>query len=538
MLENKKALAVLVFLGICGVVLFFQTYQDIRPEATLQVNISKTEAAARADDILIAHGFAPAPYQKTVQLVYDDPVYLKKTFGIAYTNELIRNSVISCWKWRVRYFKELEKEGFLVSLKADTGRMVYFGHHQMDDAEAEDIDHARAQDLAETFFASQTTGDWQQVVDTEYKQKNRTDHIFEWEQKDPRIGEAARRVYVSVSGDRLEYFSEYLKVPESFRRGFFKEQIPSFIIHAFFWLINIFLFGAVIVSLFIQYKKKSLRTGAAKWLVFVYVVLNLLNLWNVLPMIWGGYDTQVSKFFFMGMSLGSHMIGICLGALGLFILFIVGESLARDIGHNAFPFFTAWKEKKLYSRKILHRIFIAYLLVSLRIGYVTSFFLLMVQFFDAWKPIASLYTHVFSWQMPFLMPLTFGLSTFLLEGLKFRLFTISFIMKYLKNIWIAVIFSACCATFISFSTTIQPVYLKALQMILLFAAWGWVYWKYGFEVVFWIEFLFGMFLVCIPLLRSTVPFFYLSGWIVTGILVLPALWALYGWQKIKDQKEA
>ncbi|MDD5195864.1 MAG: hypothetical protein PHQ96_09370, partial [Candidatus Omnitrophica bacterium] len=81
MKQKKIILGVGFVLGLLCLALFLYTYDDCRPEASLDVRIDKKMAAEMADEFIHEHGLNIQGYERTVTLEFKDQFYLKKTLG-------------------------------------------------------------------------------------------------------------------------------------------------------------------------------------------------------------------------------------------------------------------------------------------------------------------------------------------------------------------------------------------------------------------------------------------------------------------------
>ena len=64
--------------------------------------------------------------------------------------------------------------------------------------------------------------DWELVEAKTEKQKNRWDHELEWKEKKFNINESTHRITVKVQGSVVDYYNEWIKVPDTWLRNYQK----------------------------------------------------------------------------------------------------------------------------------------------------------------------------------------------------------------------------------------------------------------------------------------------------------------------------
>lgn len=522
MKQKKIILGVGFVLGLLSLALFLYTYDDCRPEASLDVRIDKKMAAGMADEFIHEHGLNTQGYERTVTLEFKDQFYLKKTLGMKETTRLIRHAGVPCWSWQVRYFLESQKEEIRVYLNPSTGEIIYFSHALMDDAAAESISHDEAKFIAEKILLSLNKYEEFELIQDSFEElANRKEHVFEWKAKNIELADATLHVYVAIAGNKLGHYAKYVEVPDGFYRLYQREATPSMIVYFVFGVLNVLINIGMLVALFLQYRYSKIRWKFSGAIALVFVAVSLIEVWNFFPVTQSDYYTALTKNMYLTIHLGTRLFGILLTGLWIFLTCAVGDSLSRDIGIDAFPVLRLLKERNFSSPQLRERIAVAYILGLLRTGYVTLFYLVAIRFVHAWKILPSNYAVSFSAYLPFALPLTMLITDTLTNELKYRLFAISFFKKYLKLTWLAVLLSSFFWVFGNYNVAIFPAYLKGIELVTLGVIWGFAFKRYGIETVLWAETVFAFILVAMPLLRSPVDFFHTAGIILVVILLLP-----------------
>ena len=523
-LKKKKIAGTRLWLwaGALGLSIFIAFNQYTFPEATVDIKLSKKEVAQRADHFVLSQGFKIEDYEKTIIFDACSPVYLQKTQGMERTLELLKEEV-PCFSWEVRYFKELQKEGFYVGLDPSSGKLVYFQHDLMDDAAGVHLSQEEAEIKAENFLAALGYNLTQYgIKDVSTNElKNRTVHNFEWEKLNYKLGEAGLRIFVTIDGDSLGAFNIYLDTPEQFERDLIKESTPGMVLSFIFGIALLGIFLASIFVLIIQYKHSRVNWRIAFLFGAVLVPLGILSFFNSLPLFWSAYEDTISKNVYFGMALASAILGSVFGGLAIFLFCASGESLSRDLKLPRMPLIEAVLRKYVTVKRVLPTYTVGYSLAFVHLGYLIVFYHAATKFFNVWMPIDSSYTNMMGTSMPFLFPLTIAISAALSEEFMFRLFSIAFFKKYFKKIWIGVLISSVLWAFAHSNYPIYPNYMRGIELTIVGIVYSLVYLKYGIETTIISHYVYNATLVGWPLLKADSLYFKTSGMLVLLLVFLP-----------------
>jgi hypothetical protein len=226
---SHRSLAVLIACGVLGIA----ALAGIKSETIgdfVRFSINSTEAVERASRVLGGMRIDPAAYHHVATLTdsFDEYTneYLRRAVGIPAANRIYRDEVPSAF-WAVRYFRDSQKEEYLVILKPDGS--LHSVHHTLDEkTPGANLSKEEAQARAEAYLRDEKHADlagWNLVETHSDKKPARTDHHFEWEQKtalDPAPGRPAAdgahiRVQVAVLGDEVSDYRIFVKIPETWR---------------------------------------------------------------------------------------------------------------------------------------------------------------------------------------------------------------------------------------------------------------------------------------------------------------------------------
>jgi len=512
-------------LGIWGLFTFIFLYTRTYPIAAVDLRISRNKAISLARDYIISLGYNLENFTPSV-IFYgqnDQALYLQSVLGIKETNALIRKDNF-LWVWSVRWFRELEKEDFSVGIDPGTGKVVYFRHRILDEREGENLEPEKARNIAEGFLKNMgfNLEEWDFANASQEKQKNRTDHSFEWEKKGFQIGEAPLRVYVNILGDRVGGYWRYFKVPEKFNREYQKKLSYGYILSLVSSLFTILIYLICFINLFILLKRNIFYWQFSLYLAIVVGLCYIFEFFNTVPILWYSYDTTMSKVIFFNINFLSVVIAAILFSLMVFLFGAVGHSLVLQSSEDRLPLLTAWKNKN-FSYFHFEGILIGYLMAFFFLGFVTLFYYLGTKYFGVWLPMESRYSNILGTYLPFLNPFTVGTSASISEELMFRFFAISLLKKYFRKDFPAVLIPAVIWAFSHSTYEIFPPYVRGIELTIVGTILGYLFLKLGLEIVIVIHYVIDAIYTSIPLLESKVLYYQISGLIVIFVALIPLI---------------
>ena len=290
-------------------------HDEAFPTASVDFQITRTEAEELASGFLAEQGYDTNDYRAVTVFDYDDnaKVYLERELGLARADSVMRRDV-TIWRWRSRFFRPSEQEEFTVSCSPD-GQLVAFRHEVEEAREGADWTQEDARSLAIAFASREKSLDlsrFQMMEGVTSRRTNRTDHAFTWERTDFKAGDATFRVAISVQGDEVGRYSEYLKIPESWRRDYSRLRSRNMLMQevtqsAFFAIIF-----AMLVMFVAGMGKRQLTYRFGAQCGALLAICSLALALNALPLAFTQYDTTQSLNSFYGSFIFSTIIGACL----------------------------------------------------------------------------------------------------------------------------------------------------------------------------------------------------------------------------------
>lgn len=158
--ENKRErwqpfggmLLVFLILGISGIAFFFWRYDDVFPAASIDLKLSKTEIAARAQKFANEVGYRTEGTVQTTTFYEENnaSTFLEYEYDMREANNLMKN-VIPCWLWYTRFCRQMELEECKVWLTPD-GRLDSFSLEIERERAMPSLSHEQALVLALRFI--------------------------------------------------------------------------------------------------------------------------------------------------------------------------------------------------------------------------------------------------------------------------------------------------------------------------------------------------------------------------------------------------
>lgn len=463
--------------------------------------------------------------------------YLQKTIGIEAEDKFIKEHNYSLFAWKVRLFKQLDKEEYLLYIDSLSGQIISFAH-LIPDTQArpvEDKDYARkkAEDfLADTYGINFQEYDFHEEKVQRYDK--RIDYTFSWEKKGVYIpwkdnqGGAKLLIGATISGDEVrEFYKQDLDVPENFRRFLHRQLIFGEYVANLSFLLVLFL---IIIAIYIVIKKRDAAVVyfCRKWYIamaVVFVLINISALFNDMQQILMRYPTSATLGSFLGVNLLSLFINICFLGFSFLMPGLAAEALNKEV----FPdkegnSFLYYRRTSFYTRGVAGSIALGYFVFLLMLGIQAVMFYIGQQYLGVWQEWVRL-AWFSSAYLPILSILVFAYNASLSEEIIFRGFGISLGKKYLNNTFLAVLVTSLVWGFAHSTYPVFPVWFRGIEVGMLGLFLGFIFVKYGIIVVLVAHFLFDAFWGTAAYLfgRSSAGLFYPA----VFLMLMPLLLAVY-----------
>jgi membrane protease YdiL (CAAX protease family) len=527
--SEKRALLLWVAAGILGIVFAQKYFFQAFPEASVNFQISRQEARARARKFVTGLGENVGGYKSSIIFDVDDDakVYLERQVGLREASRLM-SSELNIWYWEVRFFKPLQLEEFEVRV-SPSGQIVGYAHKIEEARSGASLERASAESVAQDFLTAKLGMDlraWDALPEeaNSKKKPNRTDWTFTWEKHGFRAKDAPYRLQVTVEGDRIGGSEETLKVPDAWERSYERLRSTNDTLELVF---TVLYFALLIVA--VWFGIKLTLQGQTRWrgaillglLVAALLFLQGLNEWPL----WGAsYDTRVSYGTFLAGKLGSALLFAVLSALTITLVLPAAEPLYRSSWPERLRLAKTITLGGLRSREFFSASVVGLSLAAVHIGYVVGFYV-VANGLGAWAPQEVNYQESVNTLFPWISGAAIGLLAATNEEFTFRLFAIPFFSKFTKSRWIAIILPAFLWSFLHSNYPQEPAYTRGIEIGVIGVVAGIVMLRWGILATLIWHYTVDASLVGLFLLRSNSLYFKVSGAVVAAAAFAPLLFA-------------
>ena len=511
----------LAVLSLASAAFSWRYFTSAFPLLSIDISMDRQAALARGRTLASERSLGPPDFRDAASFGADQAV---QTFveleggGKPAFVALTADRLYTPYLWRVRHFKELEKNEVTLTFAPD-GTPNGFAERLREDAPGAALASAQARELAETTAARVWKVDLAPFQAVEQSQERRTagrvDHTFVYERADRRLGEGRFRLRLVVSGDKLTEVTYFIKVPDAFSRRY--EQMRS---------VNTAIGVAGSLAFFVLYVGVGIAFGLfvlarERWVIWRQPVI-----WGVIvalaqtaarlnesPLAWMEYDTALSTLSFV-----ARMVALAVAELVTYVvLFSLSFMAAESLSRRAFPhhpqFWKVWGPVSGRSSAVRSRTAAAYLLVPIFIAYEVALYLFATKSLGWWTPSETLFNpDVLAAYAPWFSAIARSFQAGFWEESLFRAIPIAggaLIGDRLGNrrAWIAgafivqaIIFGAGHAPYPT-----QPAYARPVELIVPSIGFGLLYLNYGLLPGVILHFVFDAFWFAMPLFATTAP---------------------------------
>lgn len=527
--SDKRALALWVIAGILGALFAYKYFFRAFPEASVNFQVSREEALARAKNFVTGLGENVSGYRSTIVFDVDDnaKVYLERELELQQANRLM-SSELNIWFWDVRFFKSQQEEEFHVRVNP-AGQIVGYDHKVEEARAGTSLDRATAQSAAQSFLAAKlgvNLSAWDLLPEeaNSKKRPNRLDWSFTWEKHGFRAKDAPYRLQVGLQGEHIGSSEEFLKVPEAWERSYRKLRSGNDTLAAVFLVPYLLILGTAI-WLGIQFWK----TGQTTWgpaiklgmLATAMLFLQSLNDWPL----WGaGYNTKVSFSSFILLQIGRALLIAAVTALTITLVLPAAEPLYRASQPDHLNLRRLFTLRGLRSKEFFSSAVVGLGLAAAHIGFVVAFYIVATQL-GAWAPQELNYSDSVNTAIPWISGFAIGLLASMNEEFTFRLFAIPLLMRFTRSRWIAVIVPAFLWSFLHSNYPQEPAYIRGIEIGVVGIVAGIVMLRWGIAATLIWHYTVDALLVGLLLIRSNSLYFKISGLVVAAAAVAPLAFA-------------
>ncbi len=522
------------FILICTALLAATTWFSVRnfyrafPEASIDFKVNREDAQTIAGNFLRAQGYRLDGYRQAAQFTFDDEAktFLEREAGLERANRIMGTRV-RLWRWGYRWFRPLQKEEYNVEITT-RGQLAGFEHELPEDAARPDATADQARALAEDFLRTRLARDpagLDFVEATDAARPHRTDRTFTWKERDFQFGDATNRLEVTVLGNEVGGYREYLKIPEQWKRDYQRLRSKNEVASTIDLAVTLVLVVGMVIVIVLRVRRHDVPWRRAALVGLAAIVLGFLAQLNEFPLHEFGYPTTDSY----GSFLSREFLNALLSALGagglLFILTAGAEPLYREMFGDKISLGNLFTLRGLRTKRFFLGSILGISLTGIFIAYQTGFYILAYKQ-GAWSPADVPYTDLLNTRFPWAFVLFGGFLPAVSEEFLFRMFAIPFLRKLTRSMIVAVVLAGFIWGFGHSAYPQQPFYIRGLEVGLGGVALGIVMLRFGIlPTLVWHYSVDAMYSAML-LVRSESLYFKLSGIGAAGIMVLPVLIAL------------
>lgn len=519
--------------ALAGLMVFVTLFDYAFPTASIDLRLDRHQARVQAKEYLADLGYDVSGYQTSVVFSGDTSkfVFLEKCLGLFQANTLVRDT-IHIWYWDVRFFKELTKEGFSVKVNP-IGSVSGFSHDLEELAFGESLAQEDAETLVTAFLEAQKIdiARYEKIQSSSARKEHRTDHHFCWKLSESAVtwtdGETEAdgmvRVSVDVHGDQIGGFRTYFWTPEVFNRSLRKVQSEGHflaLISSFFYMM---FYVAAIVMFILSFRNGGMPFRMMLTIAILVAGPHCLYVLNSIPLLKAGYDTQVTYLVYYGSQLVSALKGIINQVIVILIVFCAGSFVSRTVFPRQVEGLHSLINREPILKVTRGEIYGGYVFACIVLGFVTGFYFLGMRYCGVWVFPSTRYSNILGTLFPFLLPLSMSIVAAVSEEFIFRMFAVSFLKKYVKVTFLAVLIPSLIWAFAHSSYAVFPIYTRGIELTIVALAFCFVFLRYGIVACIVAHYVIDAVLFSIPLLRSSNAYFLLSGIIVVLLALVPAM---------------
>ncbi len=515
---------------ICAACLFvgIRYFHRAFPEASIDFLVNRETSRPLAERFLQDRAFPLAQFRHASAFRYDDEakVFLERELGLERANRLM-GSEIKMWRWGHRWFKPLEKEETRVEITT-RGELASFVHALPEEAPGANLSAEAARVIAEQFLSNviRRSPETLEFLDRQTRTRpKRTDHVFTWKVAGMELQGATYRISVTVQGDQIDGYSEYLKLPERWQRDYARlrslNESTSLVDALFFVLLGIGMLAALV---------GHIRVRNARWktaLIFglVAFALQFLATLNEFPLAQFDFDTTGTYASFVGrIVIRAGLVALAFGGM-ILLLTACTEPVYRSAypKHISICRMLSWPA--IQTRSFLLASVAGITLTFFFFAYEIGFYLLANRL-GAWAPADIPYTELLNTRFPWVFVLFMGFFPAVSEEWMFRAFGIPWLEKLLRRRWIAVLVASFIWGFGHAAYPNQPFFIRGIEVGIVGLILSWAMLRFGILAPLIAHYSIDAFFTAFLLLRSGDAYLATSGAITAGINLIPLLLAV------------
>jgi membrane protease YdiL (CAAX protease family) len=483
---NRKvpAIAAWSLSAIIALMVAARLWSTAFPVAAIASPLTAVEARGRLTDFIHSMGVNTDGYRDALRFGEDTNArnYIERQYGSARLSQVVASG-ISVWSWQSRWFKPEVREEFRAQCN-QRGYISGYTHIIESDAALPSLDEGAARKIAETFLrTSIPSHPFDQLTFLEARtmnQTHRTDYTFVWEQPSLRLDDASYQLTVSIQGNEIGSYSEWLKIPGWWQQQYGQDRAVSVVCYRIAVFASTALVLGLLVTFLIGIAHHQVRwTGAIGWGWLILVALvGLFDAINSFPTVLFNYSTAqqwepfiTGNLFVAGQSILGDVVLV-------WVLILICDIIYRREMPAQLPFRYALSIRALRDRGSVRAMGVGIALAAFGVAYVCIFYSIS-QRIGVWCPVETDFGQTLSGPFPWITAIKTGLSAAFMEEMLFRVGALLLLLRLVKNRWVAVVLSAAAWAFLHSNYPQIPGYTRGIELTIVGIVWGFVLLRYG-----------------------------------------------------------
>ena len=531
--QDFRRIAICICVSVVSLVIVQSYFTKVFPDASIKMDVTKDEAQIIAEKFIANRGQDVEGYMHASRFGWLDDAkrFLEFELPADSAGSILNNT--NSYYWRNRWFVPEQKEEFWVKIST-TGHLAEFDHRIDEDAPGDSLTEGNAKNIAQFFLVGSIgieMDDWELVEAKTEKQKNRWDHEFEWKEKSFNINESTHRITVKVQGSVVDYYNEWIKVPDTWKRKYQKIRSKNDLLSDIGGTGIILTLFLIFIMIFVRSRKNDIRWKTALIYGGIAGVLLLLMQLNNLPLQMYNFDNKDSYASFLAQVILLQCILLPM-VIGLAIgLMVAGsEPLYRDQYPHHISFRHLFSAQGIKSRSFFNSAIIGISLTFVTFAFQTIYYLISNNL-GGWSPRDVPNFDQYATYIPWIGVLLVGFFPAIQEESISRMFSIPFLQKYTKSTIFAVLFSSIIWGIAHANYPAQPFYIRAIEVSAIGVFVSWIFIRYGILATLIWHFSVNAFYQAMILLRSSNAYFITTGAVCAGLVLFPLIYAIISYRK-------
>jgi hypothetical protein len=534
--SNRNFIIGFAILAAVSLTFGLLNYKKAFTEIGIDFKVTKKEALTNAREFLTGRGFDLTGYREIATFGGDfgAKLYMEREVGVERMNQLIGDSV-DVWGWRNRFFKPLQKLEYRVGIDPK-GRLITFSRQLEESAEGPSLDTLAARALVEAFVTGPMSVDlskWRLIESSYTDRPKRRDHKFTYEMNEFKVKDAPYRMTVELQGAEISSFRRFLRISEDWWREWEKQRAENEMFQNIAEALSLLTIAAAFFYFFRHVKKAVIPWKTAFAFGGVLAVAQFIMGINTIPLALAWESTTSSFATFLAQEIIQSLVqGLTLGLL-LVLLIGAGEFLYRSDYPDKLALTNILTRRGMRSREFFEATIMGYLLCAFFIGYVVFYYIIGNKL-GFWSPAEIKYDESVSTLLPWIYPLAISFYAAMTEEFWFRLFGIGLFKRLTKSTWLAILIPAVIWAFLHSNYPQQPGFARGVEITIVGIIAGYVMIRFGIWACLVYHYVFDAILIGLFLFRSQNLYFWTSGLIVCGFLLVPgAVAGIAYWRRRK-----